>query len=121
MSELSWRPSDAVWVDGSWLKVKRSGLVALVAGGNATVVGAVAGKKIRLVGGVVQMAGSSSAQFRSGAGGSNQVAFTSAVADQTVVLPRLPSGWAETVAGEALVVNAGGGSAGSVVAHYVEV
>ncbi len=103
------------------LTPKRAFLNQAASGTNQTLVAAVALKKIRVLAAVFVAGGTATAlTFNSATAGAISCLFANA-ANGGATLPFNPSGWFETVAGEALTVTTGAGSTTGIQITYVEV
>lgn len=76
--------------------------VDVAASGDNTIVAAVAGKKIRVISVFLVAAGSLTARFESGAGGTAKTGQMNLAATGGIVLPANQFGWFETAAGQLL-------------------
>lgn len=79
--------------------------VSASSSGDNTLLAAITGKKIRVVGGVLMAAGAVNAKFKSGASTDLTGLLRFDAAGSGVALPEMMAGLAETAAGEALVLN----------------
>jgi len=107
--------------DGDRLPIKFA-CAAQESAGNTTVVAAVSGHKIRVLGWVVARAGAGSHHLASYDGGFGYTAITGKNAmtmTATEVVPLSPTGWCETAAGEALALRTEDAPA-SITLAYVE-
>lgn len=101
-----------VQINSNWYPIARTAQTATASGTN-NLVAAVAGKKIRLLG--LHALVASSFAFRSATGGADQLTIAGTAGNYC--LPLNPAGYAETVAGEALVMN-GSATDNKVTAFY---
>jgi hypothetical protein len=91
------------------------------ANGNNTLVAAVVGRRIRVLGAVLVAAGTVSPQFQSGASGSALTGAMPMVANGVLTLPFNPEGWFETAVNTLLNLNLSGAIGVTGVLQYVEV
>lgn len=95
--------------------------IAAAGSGNNTVVAAVAGKKIRVLGYKLSAVGTVNAKWQSAAGGTDLTGLNYMVANTQVVVPYNPAGWFETIAGELLNLNLSAAIAVGGELVYVEI
>jgi len=95
--------------------------ISAASNGDNTLVSAVTGKKIKVLGAVLVAANSVVARFESGAGGTALSGQMSLIAGTPLVLPVMPAGyhWMETAAGALLNLELGGAVQVSGVLVYV--
>lgn len=79
--------------------------IAAASSGNNTLVAAVTGKKIRVLGFVLVGAGAVTAKFQSGAGGTDLTGAMTLAAASSVAVPPRETGCFETAAGALLNLN----------------
>lgn len=101
--------------------IKRA-VVAATAAGDNTLVAAVAGKQIRVLGLVlVASGGANTVRLESAAGGTALTGLMDLAADGQLILPFSVGGWCETVAGQLLNLELSAATAVGGVLAYVEV
>ena len=96
-------------------------VIAASSSGNNTLVAAVAGKKIRVVGLWLISNGTVNVKFQSGAGGTDLTGLAYLVANAGMVLPFNPAGWFETAAATLLNANLSAAIAVGGSLAYIEV
>jgi hypothetical protein len=89
--------------------------------GNNTLVAAVAGRRIRVLGAVLVAAGIVAPKFQTGAGGTDLTGAMPMVANGVLTLPFNPEGWCETAVNTLLNLNLSAAIAVTGVLTYVEV
>jgi hypothetical protein len=95
-------------------------VVAASTGGDNTLVGAVAAKKIRVLALVlVASGGANTVRLESAASGTALTGQMDLVSDGQLILPYNPAGWCETVAGQLLNLELSAGTSVAGVLTYV--
>ncbi|MFA9227982.1 MAG: hypothetical protein ACEQR7_06075 [Agathobacter rectalis] len=92
---------------------------SIASSGNNTLIAAVSGKKIRVLGGFLSFSGTVNAKFQSGAGGTELTNLIYGVAGSTPPIPFSPIGWFETAVNTLLNLNLSASTAVSVCLVYV--
>lgn len=113
---------DLELVDQHVTQIVKRAVIAAAGSGDNSAVAAVAGKKIRVLSGVLTMTGTAvTIRFESGASGSPLTGQMTPAQGQSIVLPHNPYGWFETAIGESLNLELGGAQAVAGVLVYIEV
>lgn len=101
------------------VSVPQFAAIAAASSGDNTLVAAVAGKKIRVLGFFMVAAGTVTARFESAAGGAALTGQMPLAANTTVGPGYNPLGWFETVAGQLLNLELSGATAVAGAVTYV--
>lgn len=116
-------PESSAMFDGGTVLTPKFAVIAAASSGNNAIVGAVAGKKIRVLAYNFIASGSVNAKFQSDGGGTpvDKTGLKYCVANSGLVAPYCQVGWFETAVGKSLDLNLSGATAVGGELVYVEV
>lgn len=121
IGRVSASPETGTVYDGTTAITPKFAAIAAAGNGDNTLVAAVVGKKIRVLAAVGIAAGTVTARFESGAGGSALTGQMALVANMGFVLPFNPAGWFETASNTLLNLELSAGVSVAGALTYVEV